>query len=389
MLLLLASPKGTASLHIVFGGHNIPHPDKVGKCGEDAFFADDEQGAFGIADGVGGSARNGIDPGLFSRELLQRCHACLPLCRGGTGEALRMATEFPMDMGGSTTLVLGQLEAGTDRLTVYNLGDSGAMVLRPSIRHFPTEGAEVRGLYPRTVLRSHDQNHGWNWPFQASASNLGGVVNEADELSTRVREGDVLIAATDGVLDNLFDSELIAIVSGQLPYLLGDDARAAQMCISLLTEDIAKRAALVGRTQGDPSLKTPFGAAAAAVGYERAPGGKVDDVAIVCGVVRSGARPKPRVQHNFRGAIEGAAPVAEAAAVELYDEEAAKKAAWLAQLDSEAAWKAGRSAPMPAPLPPPPGRGPGSAAPPRKDGKARRVGTESSTYRRSARDDYE
>ena len=86
MLLLLASPKGTASLHIVFGGHNIPHPDKVGKCGEDAFFADDEQGAFGIADGVGGSARNGIDPGLFSRELLQRCHTCLPLCCGGTGD---------------------------------------------------------------------------------------------------------------------------------------------------------------------------------------------------------------------------------------------------------------------------------------------------------------
>ena len=38
------------------------------------------------------------------------------------------------------------------------------------------------------------------------------------------------------------------------------------------------------------------------------PGGKLDDVAIVCGVVRDGVRPGLRVVHNFNGAPTDAAP---------------------------------------------------------------------------------
>ena len=34
-------------------------------------------------------------------------------------------------------------------------------------------------------------------------------------------------------------------------------------------------------------------------GLLRYPGGKLDDVAVVCGVVRSGERPPPREGHNF------------------------------------------------------------------------------------------
>ena len=61
-------------LHLLFGTANTPHPDKKGKGGEDAFFADPAIGAFGVADGVGGSARQGVDPGIFSRMMLSLCH---------------------------------------------------------------------------------------------------------------------------------------------------------------------------------------------------------------------------------------------------------------------------------------------------------------------------
>ena len=69
----IPSPGGSArrSLHLLFGTANIPHPSKRDKGGEDAFFADPATGAFGVADGVGGSARNGVDPGVFSRTMLR------------------------------------------------------------------------------------------------------------------------------------------------------------------------------------------------------------------------------------------------------------------------------------------------------------------------------
>ena len=157
-MLLVLLPCATG-LHLVFGAHNIPHPSKVGKGGEDAFFCDDYLGTFGIADGVGGSARGSVDPGAFSREVLKRCH--LSSTTGGGAfvpkltDTLRMATEIPIALGGSATLLLGQLEAGTDTLRLLNLGDSGAMVLRPALRKF----GDTQVLFPRCVLRTQDQSH--------------------------------------------------------------------------------------------------------------------------------------------------------------------------------------------------------------------------------------
>ena len=59
-------------LHVMFGGAAIPHPDKLQKGGEDAFFFNDGESSFGVADGVGGSASETVDPGRFSREMLRR-----------------------------------------------------------------------------------------------------------------------------------------------------------------------------------------------------------------------------------------------------------------------------------------------------------------------------
>ncbi len=46
----------------------LPHPDKVETGGEDAFFVSSHgQGAFGVADGVGGWNMEGVDPSRYSR----------------------------------------------------------------------------------------------------------------------------------------------------------------------------------------------------------------------------------------------------------------------------------------------------------------------------------
>ena len=140
-------------LHVVLGGSVLPHPAKADKGGEDAFLFDDKRCLFGVADGVGGSAKNGVDPGAFSREMLERCHQAAACgVADALPDALRLASECPLSGGGgSSTLVLGQLEEGTSTLRLLNLGDSGAMVLRPAMRE--VSGNDAKQLWPRVGAR--------------------------------------------------------------------------------------------------------------------------------------------------------------------------------------------------------------------------------------------
>ena len=61
---------------------------------------------------------------------------------------------------------------------------------------------------------------------------------------------------------------------------------------------VAKQASAVGLREDEEGLHTPFQAAAAQEGY-RFLGGKLDDIAVVCGIVRQGERPTPRNLDNF------------------------------------------------------------------------------------------
>ena len=53
------------------------------------------------------------------------------------------------------------------------------MLLRPSLRKYGSQ-QEISVLFPRHVLRTHDQYHFFNCPFQANAKNFASVTNELD-----------------------------------------------------------------------------------------------------------------------------------------------------------------------------------------------------------------
>lgn len=55
------------NLSTYFSIHNIPHPDKVAKGGEDAYYVNSN--LLAVADGVGGWNNQGVDPSLYSRTL--------------------------------------------------------------------------------------------------------------------------------------------------------------------------------------------------------------------------------------------------------------------------------------------------------------------------------
>ena len=113
----------------------------------------------------------------------------------------------------------------------------------------------------------------------------------------------MLVAATDGVLDNLFDVAIQLTVARSLDALRSPsgDAGAAQRAVDELARSIAEQAAAMGARQDEEGLATPFSEAAGLEGY-RFDGGKLDDVAVVCGVVRDGAqeRAPARLLSNFQ-----------------------------------------------------------------------------------------
>ncbi|KAL1523350.1 hypothetical protein AB1Y20_018295 [Prymnesium parvum] len=302
---LTAAP--TAGLTLQCAASVVPHPEKSARGGEDAMFADEDCGALGVADGVGGWASSGVDPGIFSRALLRGCHAGLsahshasqseePSLRRAVcaaAEALRQGREIE----GTATLLLAQM-APSGVLQVMNVGDSALLTYRMTAR----ESEGQRRLAPQLLLRTHEGTHGFNFPHQVSSSTLlEECARNALEFELLVRPGDVLVAVTDGVTDNVFESHIQAILTAHLEDILNTDTRRCARGLEGFASELARTANAIGIRQDDPSTRTPFSEQAKMYGFAME-GGKLDDVAVVCAVVRpssAGRRPNSALLSNF------------------------------------------------------------------------------------------
>lgn len=115
-------------------------------------------------------------------------------------------------LAGSSTACVLILNRENSTVYTANIGDSGFIVVR--------EG--------QIIHRSEEQQHYFNTPFQLSLPPPGQNVlsdspESADTLSFPVRNGDVILAATDGVFDNVPSDLLLDIlkdVSFQLVAIL-------------------------------------------------------------------------------------------------------------------------------------------------------------------------
>ena len=173
----------------------IPHDDKKFRGGEDS--ADSSDYVLTVADGVGGWAEQGINPGLFSTEL--------------TASVIGISGEEPEQSAyelaytacqhaatlfeGSATLVIIRLLEGL-KIEGANLGDSGYAL-------FHVNKDDTIEMY----FRSPSQQKTHNFPFQCGST--GDSPEEAEYfLNEDVREGDVVLVFSDGVVDNVYDSGL-------------------------------------------------------------------------------------------------------------------------------------------------------------------------------------
>ncbi|KAB5547673.1 hypothetical protein DKX38_011079 [Salix brachista] len=276
------------NLKLLSGSCYLPHPDKEETGGEDAHFICEDEQAIGIADGVGGWADVGVNAGLFSRELMSHSvNAIQEECNGSIdpSRVLEKAHANMKARGSSTACIIALKSEG---LHAINLGDSGFMVVRDGC----------------TIFESPVQQHGFNFTYQLESGN-GGDLPSSGQVSPLavdyanssggdqpvfalnpyswtkvftipVAPGDVIIAGTDGLFDNLYNNEVTAVVVHAIRTGLGPEATAQKI------------AALARQRALDTNRQTPFSTAAQDAGY-RYYGGKLDDITVVVSYVMNSA----------------------------------------------------------------------------------------------------
>ncbi|KAG4303689.1 hypothetical protein PCANB_000072 [Pneumocystis canis] len=175
----------------------------------------------GVFDGVGGWDQHGINVRDFSWGISQKAKE---ICENemnnnlSPSKILQKAYESVQNddqfVAGGTTACLGQFCCEKGNFYLTNLGDSGCSIYRNGTLFFASKA----------------QTHFFNAPFQLSkipqhllqknkekgTSYLKNQVSDADEYSHCLKHGDLVVFATDGLLDNLFFKNIETIVTETL-----------------------------------------------------------------------------------------------------------------------------------------------------------------------------
>eukprot|EP00670_Eutreptiella_braarudii_P002513 CAMPEP_0174303242 /NCGR_PEP_ID=MMETSP0809-20121228/60069_1 /TAXON_ID=73025 ORGANISM="Eutreptiella gymnastica-like, Strain CCMP1594" /NCGR_SAMPLE_ID=MMETSP0809 /ASSEMBLY_ACC=CAM_ASM_000658 /LENGTH=453 /DNA_ID=CAMNT_0015409233 /DNA_START=33 /DNA_END=1394 /DNA_ORIENTATION=+ len=275
-------PPGTVPLTWVGGAACQRQPGKPGEsppqswrgacycdhdCGEDSFLVDGP--IIGVADGVGGWRAEGVDPAIFANKLMEN----VKRCAAGDGDAAQAAFGNHPAMlmheayaqlllkreveGGSATCCLATLTPD-GLLRVANLGDSALLLLRDGV----------------CVYRSAVGMHSFNTPHQLEVPwrRANYVAADARIDHVQCHAGDVVVVASDGLYDNLFDNEVAELCHAHRGIPPRELARALKEAADVVA--------------ASPDRVTPFQLACERADYEWS-GGKTDDITVVVAKVQA------------------------------------------------------------------------------------------------------
>ena len=241
----------TSPIQIDISSQVLPHPEKVSWGGEDAVFTTGR--SFGVFDGVSGAEKLAGIP-LYSKTLAMQMEETVGM-NGLTVTQLQSklldAAEFA-DAGatGASTAIVASI--GEDNiLRALNLGDSYMLVLR--------DGA--------VAARTKEIVHYFDCPYQLADESPDRPV-DGTSFEFELRKGDVIIAGSDGVFDNLTEEEI------------------SQICKKNLSGTIMAKNIINSsrRVSFDKNAKTPYAKLAKKAryeGYEDGLGGKLDDLSCI------------------------------------------------------------------------------------------------------------
>ena len=169
-----------------------PLPKKRSPNGDDAYFVSVANRTVGVFDGVGGWGEiEGGNAAEYSQRLSESAQN-FSGCQHGDEVIDNAFRVVGTSIRGSTTVALAKIvDAG---LEFFILGDSLCGQLRDN----------------RMIFKTEPLLHGWNFPFQLGMNSRdtpkSGTTDFVD-----IRNRDLIICASDGLWDNLFDKEIEAI----------------------------------------------------------------------------------------------------------------------------------------------------------------------------------
>jgi serine/threonine protein phosphatase PrpC len=259
---------GTACFSKTFSATNfnasdnddVPLRNNGNECGEDDFLVS-QRGDIKlliVSDGVGSWSRYGINPKIFTRELLKSINVQFKLLNNTIiAEHDKRKVSFLLNIirkaydnvqrtkrfirFGSCTVVSLSLNIKTLHLNSYVLGDSGFMIIRNN----------------RIVYRSKDLLHGFNFPYQLAFMNEhSNSPNDGFIRPFKLRVNDVIIMGSDGLFDNLFDEAILYYVKSEVKYL----SSRIQKGYSETARKIAKHLTITAKRIGEivNDVSTPF-----------------------------------------------------------------------------------------------------------------------------------
>jgi protein phosphatase PTC7 len=239
------------------GGFVLAAPQKMIWGGEDAIFT--KKRTFGVFDGVSGAEKLGGLP-LYSKMLAQICDERVAADQILSIQDMQKLLADGIEIcnqkaTGATTALLASI--GPDGfLRVLNIGDAGVVVVRGD----------------KVVARSKEISHFYECPYQFSQISPDRP-RDGTKLNCELVKGDLLVAGSDGIFDNLSDDVLVEVVRS-----------ASSKSASVMAKTIGEKARKVSQ---NPRAETPYALAAKKQrnpDYADGLGGKVDDIS--CVVVR-------------------------------------------------------------------------------------------------------
>ena len=233
----------------------LPSPEKISWGGEDAAFTKGR--SFGIFDGVSGALKE-KGMALYSFTLASQIKSFISddgLTISEMTDALATAAEIAnMEATGASTASLASI--GEDNiLRVLTLGDCSVVVYRDG----------------KVAAKTKEILHYFDCPYQL-ASDSPDRAKDATKLTFPLQPGDIIVAGSDGIFDNLTPEDIWEQISS-VP------DRAGMMAGKIINQSRA--------VSLDTEAPTPYAKQAKKQRYEKYKsglGGKVDDIS--CVVVR-------------------------------------------------------------------------------------------------------
>ncbi|ORX34915.1 phosphatase 2C-like domain-containing protein [Kockovaella imperatae] len=202
--------------------------------------------------------RRPLDPVEIMQRGFEKCLSCV-LSEG---------------IHGSSTCLLALLHHST--LLVANVGDCCLLLIR---------GGDI-------VLRTDEMQHAFNFPLQLGTHSRDEPMKDAKRYDIPVRKGDVVVVGSDGLMDNLFDEDILDTLAQFASPVSGPEPGPSSsrpttpgglppFSPQKVSEALCKRARAVSE---ETSATSPFMVKAIEEGIDFV-GGKKDDISVLVGVI--------------------------------------------------------------------------------------------------------